>query len=173
MGSMHDDDSESWLTILGEAEPPAHVQQARDRGRWVRVRCRCNAERVLRLRDVERLRIRSCGCMAKAAREERKHRWSSLIRRDIAKSPRLEPRLEAAATAERKHRPGAAIRTERVRRGLSQQALCASCGMRQRRLSRIELGQREMRASELVRLCAALQVSADTVLGLVRLDAGA
>jgi ribosome-binding protein aMBF1 (putative translation factor) len=168
------DDQETWLTVIGPGTPPSWINQATDRGAWVRVRCRCGVVKDVRKRDVDRNRIRSCGCMAKPQRESLKHSWSRRVRDDIATATaRVEAKLEVVASPamtrrERARSIGAAVREARVQRGLSQQALCESCGLMQRRLSRVELGQREMRVGELITLCAALALSADEVLGLAR-----
>lgn len=80
------------------------------------------------------------------------------------------PRLSSKADTEKKlMRLGAAIRQRRKEVALSQEALAALCGIERSNMGKIERGENNLSILNLVRIAAALNCQAATILAVAEL----
>ena len=85
-------------------------------------------------------------------------------------SPKISPEEIALPTATKnpllsKNAVGSRIRAARLERGLSQVELAKALNSHQTALSQIEVGRRGVSLNQILRLCKALKVSPETILG--------
>ncbi|QDU67671.1 helix-turn-helix domain-containing protein [Engelhardtia mirabilis] len=73
------------------------------------------------------------------------------------KSPTLEPRAIRAKVGDN-------VRALRLGLGQSQEEFCATVGLCQSRISRIECGHSSLRADDIAKICLALRVNAGVLL---------